>query len=305
MLKPRLPPLDNLIAFEAAARLLSFTKAAHELNVTQAAVSQQIRNLERGLGIKLFERAHRAVRLTGAGREYQHTVSASLRHLASATGDIRLSQSQPRLTIACDQAIAALFLMPRLPAFKTLYRDVSLRLIVSDNTADCLSDETQVAVIHGEGDWPGYSSQIFFKEDVFPVCSPAYLKQTGPIANTNELAQRDLLNLDDQQWDWMNWRVWFNSKGIDLPFERRSLEVNNYPLLIEAAKAGHGIALGWRRLVDDALEQGSLVRPIDETVETDFAYYLVWPDRYGRTPEVEGFCSWMSSQLGNSNKIHG
>ncbi|NNE24886.1 MAG: LysR family transcriptional regulator [Rhizobiales bacterium] len=304
MLKSRLPPLDNLIAFEAAARLLSFTKAAHELNVTQAAVSQQIRNLEQGLGLKLFERAHRAVRLTSAGREYQHTVSASLRHLASATGDIRLSQSQPRLTIACDQSIAALLLLPRLSAFKALYRDVSLRMIVSDSIADCLSDETQVAVIHGTGDWPGYSSRRLFKEEVFPVCSPAYLAQTGPIANANELAQCDLLNLDDEQWDWMNWRVWFNSKGMDLPFERRSLEVNNYPLLIEAAKAGHGMALGWRGLVDDALQQGSLVCPIDETVETDFAYYLVWPDRYERTAEVEGFSSWFRA-CWDSNKIHG
>lgn len=305
MLKSRLPPLDNLIAFEAAARLLSFTKAANELNVTQAAVSQQIRNLELRLGLKLFERAHRAVRLTGAGREYQHTVSASLRHLASATGDIKLSETQPRLTIACDQSIAALFLMPRLSSFKALYPDVSVRLIASDDTSDCLADEVQVAIIHGTGDWPGYSSEIFFNETVFPVCSPFYLERTGPVDDIHELARRDLLNLDDQQWDWMNWRVWFNAKGIDLPFERRTFEVNSYPLLIEAAKQGHGIALGWSGLIDDALADGALVRPIDDVVSTDFAYYLAWPDRYERSPELDGFCSWVTSELGNSNKIHG
>lgn len=305
MLKSRLPPLDNLIAFEAAARLVSFTKAATELNVTQAAVSQQIRNLEQVLGLKLFERAHRAVRLTAAGREYQHTVSASLRHLASATGDIKLSETQPRLTIACDQSIASLFLMPRLSAFKAVHPDVSIRLIASDDTSECLADEVQVAIIHGTGDWPGYTSQVFFEETVFPVCSPGYLEQTGPVRDIDELARRNLLNLDDQQWDWMNWRVWFNSKGVDLPFERRTFEVNSYPLLIEAAKDGHGIALGWSGLVADLLAQGLLVRPIEEAVKTDFAYFLVWPERYQPTPELEGFCSWIQSELDNSNKIHG
>lgn len=304
MLKSRLPPLDNLIAFEAAARLLSFTRAAQELNVTQAAVSQQIRNLEQVLGLKLFERAHRAVRLTGAGREYQHTVSASLRHLASATGDIRLSETRPRLTIGCDQSIATLFLMPRLAAFKTLYPEVSLRLVASDVTADCLADETQVAVIHGTGEWPGFSSRLLFEEEVFPVCSPAYLQRTGPVRDAEELAGHDLLNLDDEQWDWMNWRVWFNSKGIDLPFERRAFEINSYPLLIEAAKNDHGVALGWRYLVDDALSNGLLVKPIDEVVKTDYAYYLVWPDRYERGQEAVEFCNWVDTQLGGSNKIH-
>ena len=185
MLKSRLPPLDNLIAFEAAARLLSFTRAAQELNVTQAAVSQQIRNLEQVLGLKLFERVHRAVRLTAAGREYQHTVSASLRHLASATGDIRLSQTQPRLTLGCDQSIAALCLVPRLAEFQALHREVAIRLVASDKTADCLGEDIQVSIIHGKGDWAGYDCQMLFEETVFPVCSPSYLQKHGVSATSN------------------------------------------------------------------------------------------------------------------------
>ncbi len=305
MLKSRLPPLDNLVAFEAAARRLSFTRAADELNITQAAVSQQIRNLETRLGVKLFDRAHRAVSLTAAGREYQHTVSAALRHLASATGDIRLSETSPRLTIACDQSIAALCLVPQLTAFRARHPDIALRLIASDTMADCLVDEVQVAVLHGTGDWPGYSSELLFREEVFPVCSAEYLRGTGGIADLAALARCDLINLDDEQWDWMNWRVWFTSMGIDLPFEQRNLQINNYPLLIEAAKKGHGVALGWRWLVDAALANGTLVKPLDDTVVSDFAYYLVWPERSAPGKEALAFCHWMRAMLGTSNNLHG
>ena len=297
MLKSRLPPLDNLIAFEAAARLLSFTKAAGELNVTQAAVSQQIRNLEQVLGLKLFERAHRSVQLSAAGREYQHTVASALRNLASATGDIKLSQTQPRLTIASDQSIAALWLMPRLGGFQRRHPEVTFRLIASDDTGDCLADDVHVAIIHGSGDWPGFASERLFDEEIFPVCSPGYLQTTGPVGNLETLAGRDLLNLDDDHWDWMNWRVWFNRKGVDLPFEHRSFEINSYPLLIEAAKHGHGIALGWRYLVDDDIASGKLVKPVQDSVPSDFAYYLVWPDNFDRSFEAAEFCHWMTSEL--------
>ncbi|MGI9463136.1 MAG: LysR substrate-binding domain-containing protein [Aestuariivirgaceae bacterium] len=298
MLKSRLPPLDNLIAFEAAARLLSFTRAAGELNVTQAAVSQQIRNLEQVLGLKLFERAHRSVRLTTAGREYQHTVSSTLRDLANATGDIKLSETRPRLTVACDQSIAALSLMPRLLCFQQAHPAVTLRVIASDNTADCLADDVHVAVLHGAGSWPRFDCERLFDEEIFPVCSPAFVDQSGPIGNLTQLAASRLLNLDDEQWNWMNWRVWFSRNGVDLPFEHRSFEINSYPLLIEAAKNGHGVALGWRNLVDRELACGALVKPIDQSVVSDFAYYLVWPDRYERSPEALAFCAWMHEQVG-------
>ena len=194
MLKSQLPPLEPLVAFEAAARLLSFTAAARELNLTQAAISQQIRSLEDRLGVKLFIREHRAVRLSAAGLEYQHSVSALLRQLAGATADIRINPGRVRVTLATDMAFAHLFLLPRLTRFRRAHPDISLRLIASDDDADCTADDVQVAVLHGTGDWPGFHATALFSEEVFPVCSPGYWAQA---ARTEHLTEQTLIELEE------------------------------------------------------------------------------------------------------------
>ena len=292
-LRQQLPPLDCLIAFEAAARLLSFTAAARELNLTQAAISQQIRNLEHRLGAALFLRRHRAVQLTSAGRQFQHTVAMALAHLADATTEVRGIASAPHLTVAADQSVAALWLMPRIARFRRLFPDLALRLIASDAEAECLVEDVQVAVIHGNGHWPGFASERLFPEEVFPVCSPGYFAANPGIRTPAGLARAVLLDLEDEHWNWLTWRIWLTELGVGLAAARRPLRINSYPLIIEAARSGHGVALGWRHLVDDDLRRGILVQPVPESVSTALGYHLLWPERSAPLPEAVAFCDWV------------
>lgn len=293
----RLPPLGTLVAFEAAARHLSFTAAASELHLTQAAISRQIRLLEEDLAVRLFIRANRAVSLTPEGRDLQHTVSLALGHIANAAEQVRATGGERRLTIAADQSIATLWLMPRLAEFRRANPDILVRLLASDDDDDCLADHIDLSLVHGDGTWAGYDAQSLFDETVFPVCSPEYLERHGPISTVEELAQHTLLELEDDHWDWMTWRVWLTENGVDLPVEHHGMTVNSYPLILQAAADGHGIALGWRYLVDQYLAEGQLVRPMGDTaITTAFGYYLLAPLGRAANTDVELFAHWLTDQ---------
>ena len=293
-----LPPLEFLVAFEAAARLGSFTAAAEELNLTQAAVSRQIRLLERNLGRSLFTRAHRAVHLTQEGRDFQHTVSLALSHVANAAQGLRAPEPDARLTVAADQSVAALWLLPRLARFQDANGDIDLRLISSDAEADCLAEEVDVAIVHGDGSWPGYEAELLLDEEVFPVCSPGYLERHGAIAGPADLPGRVLVDLDDDHWNWINWRVWLTEQDIHLPQDGagpaglRRLVINSYPLIVQAARDGLGVALGWKHLVEEPLAAGALVRPLDEAVRTGLGYYLLVRQDRELSPQAAAFRDW-------------
>ncbi len=281
-LRRTLPPLDPLVAFEAAARLGSFTRAAEELALSQAAISQRIRLLEEHFGTPLFVRAHRRVRLTAAGRSLQHAASPALRQLALASEEVRARRGQARLSIGADQSIAAMWLMPRLDAFRAAFRaraggEISVRVIASDVDEDCLADDIELAILHGAGGWPGREAGLLFAEEVFPVCAPSYLAGAPPLATAADLPDHALLELDDIHWDWMNWRGWLSRAGIHRAAGHEPLRMNAYPLIVEVARAGQGVALGWAQLVDPYLADGSLVRPLAESAVTEFGYYAVWP----------------------------
>ena len=298
MLKSRLPPLEPLIAFEAAARLLSFTRAGEELHLTQAAISQQIRSLEQKLQLKLFTRSHRAVQLTNEGREYQHTVATILRQLAGATLDIQNVEIAQQLVIGCDQSFASHWLCPRLNELKTLLPGVSLRIISSDEDAECLASDVQLSILHGDGDWPGFNSRVLFTEEVFPVCSPEYDQRRARDDWAAWLLRSQLIDLADSHWNWMNWRLWLGGYGIDEPLGNRLLQINSYPLVIEAACDGHGVALGWRYLVDDMINDGRLVRPIDRSLVTEHGYYLIWRESVLQQHSAVKFSHWLKQHFG-------
>ena len=297
MFKNRLPPLDPLIAFEAAARLLSFTRAAEELHLTQAAISQQIRNLENNLQVRLFTRSHRAVQLTNEGREFQHSVAAVLRQLAGATTDIRDLEVPAQLVIGCDQSFASQWLRPRLAQLRELLPDVALRIVASDDDSECLAHDVQVSILHGDGNWPGLHALRLFDEDVFPVCSPDYGHADAADNWVDWLLQAQLIDLADSHWNWMNWRLWLGGNGIDAPLGNRRLEINSYPLVIDAACDGHGVALGWGRLVDDLIAEGRLVRPLKQSLQTDFGYYLLYRDTRIDDELAIRFRNWLIAQF--------
>jgi DNA-binding transcriptional LysR family regulator len=296
-MKTDLPPLLALTAFEAAGRLQSFTRAAAQLNVTQAAVSRQIRLLEEHLGRKLFLRAHRSVQLTSEGRSYLHTVATALAHVAAATRELKADTSGLTLSVAVDQAVAHLWLAPRLRLFTGSLPGLTLNLVVSDDERTCLDPAIDVAVIQGEGGWPGHESAVLFAEEVFPVCSPAYRDAIGAEPLTVELlASEALIDLDDDHWNWMNWRQWLSANGVGAAAGPRRLRISSYPLVIDAARRGHGVALGWRGLVDDDLEAGHLCAPLRVSVRTRFGYHALWPRERPRSPAAHAFLDWLQRQ---------
>ncbi len=294
MLKQRLPPLEPLIAFEAAARLLSFTRAAEELHLSQAAVSQQIRSLEERLQVRLFTRSHRAVQLTNEGREYQHSVSLILRQLAGATTDIRNVEFSRQLVIGCDHSFASLWLRPRLAELRHLLPQVTLRLVVDDAEAQIVGGEVQASILHGDGHWPGYRTLRLLDEEIYPVCSPG-LDHVHDGDWLGWLLRAQLIDLADNQWNWINWRLWLGDRASEQPLANRALQINNYPLVIDAACAGLGVALGWDGLIDDYLADGRLVRPVDDSLATEFGYYLIYPESLADDAVLMQLQSWLAS----------
>jgi len=302
MLKKRLPPLEPLIAFEAAARLLSFTRAGEELHLSQAAISQQIRSLENSLQVKLFTRSHRAVQLTNEGREYLHSVAAILKQLAGATMDIQNVEFSQQLVLGCDQSFATQWLSPRITKLRELLPEVSLRIIASDDYNESLGSEVQVAVLHGDGDWPGFNSLRLFTEEVFPVCSPDYPRQQASQDWVSWLLQAQLIDLADSHWNWMNWRLWLGGNDINEPLGNRNLQINSYPLVIDAACAGQGVALGWRYLVDDLIAEGRLVRPIEQSLKTEFGYYFISRDNLRQDAIMLRLKNWLQQVFGSASE---
>ncbi|QGX98907.1 LysR family transcriptional regulator [Roseovarius faecimaris] len=267
-----LPPLDLLVPFEASARLGSFTRAAEELSVTQSAVSQRVRKLESLLDIPLFDREHRAIVLTAQGRELLNGVKVALQHLTSATQSLRQRDTRPFLRLGCDTSIAQLWLLPRLAPLLTQETPFAIDLIASDQEQEVLSAD--VAVMHGDGNWPGFVARPLFADEIYPVCAPDYLARR-PISTPDDLLRADLIDLDYMHWNWMNWGIWMTETGLDPSAARILMRTNSYMALLDAARAGLGVALGWDHLVEAALRDGSLVRPLAESTDTHFGYHIL------------------------------
>lgn len=269
-----LPPLLGLRAFEAAARLQSFTRAADELSVTQGAVSRQIRNLEQRLGIALFARVDRGVRLTPAGEHYFQAVSESLLRIARATTEVALGQEGGPITIGATTAIASLWLMPHLTGFRRREPELDIRVLVSDEPFESTSEEVDLLIEYARRTPSAPGVTPLFIEEVMPVCSPDYLRGREAPSSPAELVHETLLVLDDDHPDWMGWREWLDRFGIVLDAPRSSVRVNSYPALLQAAVAGQGVALGWRHMVDGFLAAGTLVALMEAPRDNVGAFHL-------------------------------
>lgn len=300
MHRDELPPLSTLQAFEAAGRALSFTRAAAELHVTQAAISKQIRLLEQRLGRRLFTRSHRRVQLTAEGREYLHTVVTALTHLAHATLELRAKEAPRRVCLAVDQSVGALWLLPRLQRLLAAVPEATLDIVVSDAEARLLAEPVDLAILHGQHLWPGHDSERLFDEVVFPVCSPAYRKRLPRRPVVADLARAQLVDLADENWTWINWRIWLTDHGVGLPATHRALAIDSYPLVLEAARRGVGVALGWQSLIEDDLAAGALLRPLAAEVRTRFGYYLAWPRSRPPSALARQCMDWIRGEFAGS-----
>ncbi len=296
-IKP-LPPMNSLIVFEAAARHLSFTKAANELNVTQGAISRQIRQLEEYLGKELFLRANRNISLTPTGLQYYQTIYSALLDVAQATAEIKKWQGEHQITVATTNAMAALWLLPKVAAFQQNNEGVDLRILTTDNISDLHKMDFDLALFYCRVPPAGMRVTTLFPEEVFPVCSPNYLAQFKEDSSPEEIFGKALLYLDDAQKDWITWAEWFEAVNYPIVKPKNRVNINNYPMLLQASINGQGVALAWGSLVDDYLQSGALVRPVETVLRTQANFSMLEPADRGVIPSsVKHFRSWLLDQL--------
>jgi LysR family glycine cleavage system transcriptional activator len=291
-LKHQLPPLGALLAFEATARLSSLSRAAQELNVTQPAISRQLKLLEQDLGMPLYVRHNRGVELTPPGRELFDSISLGFNHILSTVDKIRGRRRVGGVVIGATIGFATFWLMPKLNEFRMEHPDVELRVVASDQDVDFSVDNVDVAIRFGTGDWPGIVATQLLEGEAFPVCSRRFLQERA-LTDARDLLHVPLLDFSDVNSRWMPWRAWFDAAGINAADLRPHIHFNNYPLVIQAAIDGQGMAIGWRHLLDSHLERGELVRPLDVSVKTQDTFWLVRPSRRPVHDDVETLWKWL------------
>jgi len=293
--------LDLLRAFEAAARHHSFTAAAVELGTTQPAISQQIKRLEEQLTTRLFDRIYRGIELTEAGSILFEQVQAGLQSIDSGLSAVTAQRQHEVLQVATDFAFAAYWLMPRLHRFHAANPQVDVSLVTSERSHNMLRTDIDVAVLFGKGRFKQGESHWLFSEEVFPVCSPQLLKGRELPLPTEALLEFPLLHLKGENSShWFDWSGVFRELGLTAAPAPGQLRFDNYTLLIQAAIGGQGVAIGWRHLVDNLLEQGLLCRPISQTVISTFGYYVVLPQRKRRGALIQRFFDWLMAEQADS-----
>lgn len=296
-IKP-LPPMNSLIVFEAAARHLSFTKAADELTVTQGAISRQIRQLEEYLGKELFIRSNRNISLTPTGLQYYQTIYSSLLNVAQATAEIKKWQGEHQITVATTNAMAALWLLPKVASFQQNNEGVDLRILTTENILDLHKMDFDLALFYCRTPPERMNVTTLFPEEVFPVCSPSYLAQFNADSTPEDIFGKALLYLDDSQKDWITWAEWFEAVNYPVVKPKNRVNINNYPMLLQAAINGQGVALAWGSLIDDYLQAGTLIRPVETVLRTQANFCMLEPSDRGMIPSsVKHFRNWLLDQL--------
>jgi len=277
-LRRLLPSINSLVVFEAAGRLSSFTGAARELQMTQAAVSYAIHRLEEHLGIALFLREHRRVRLSEAGERFHADVSIGLSHIQRSAHDLRSVATGGHVTLFCSTAFAAFWMVPRMAQLRTDLPHIDLRIQTSDRDLDLLGEGIPLAVRAGTpGDWPHYLAEPLAEEEIYPVCGAGYLAGREGPKHPADLLDHQLIHLEEPYRSAATWRDWFASAGIEGPRVPTGLQINDYVLVVQSVIAGQGIALGWRHLVSGLVEKGVLVRLTDHALTTGMNFHVIWP----------------------------
>lgn len=292
-----IPSMTALVEFEAVARLSSFTVAAHELGVTQAAVSRQVRFLEETLGVRLFHRLHRSIKLTPEGEALYRVVAESMQKIAGVFDRLASGAEQEELVLAATSAFSRFRLLPRLAALKRALPHVQLRLTTQMFTADLLHKDIDVAVRFGDGKWRDGTATLLFDEEVFPVCAPGWLEANKAPDSLAELAETALIESDSTSEGWMGWNEWFHSVGFPPPKLHFAFRCSLYTDAIQAARDGQGVALGWGRLVHDLLASGELVRLTTESCKVSDSYFIVIPHGRTITPAIEGLIDWLREDV--------
>ena len=269
----------HLFVFEVCARLQSFTRAAEELGVSQPAVSLAIRQLEQAIGQDLFERLHRAIRLTDAGERFYHEVSGSFERLLKAAREVNRGPEAERVTLSISTAFANYWVMPRLTRLHRAHPGIDLRLQVVDKDVDLEHENVSLGIRRGRGNWPGYDSAAIAREELFAVASPAYLAENERPKNIEDLLGQQFIHLEEPFRPRPKWRDWFESFGVDFVDGGEGLRLNDYALVIQAAMAGEGVAMGWRHVTEPLIAKRLLVPVLPQSWITGEEFHLIWSDR--------------------------
>lgn len=300
-MKRALLPLNALRVFDAAARHLSFKKAADELAVTPAAVSQQIRSLEEVLGVPLFRRSSRALILTDQAQRALPALRQGFECMEEAVGILTEPSVGDRLTLSVSPSFASKWLVPRLERFYEQERTAVVKIVATMEVADFQTGEIDLAIRYGAGSYPGLYAEVLMREEVFPVCAPALLEGETAIRTPADLVQVPLIHdessLDDESCP--TWTMWLKAAGVAVSEGQAALHFNQTSLAIEAAIAGRGVALAKRTIAQADLKAGRLVRPFGHVYPVDFAHYLVCPEAKKDLPKVSRFMNWLRAEAGH------
>ena len=294
-----LPALDLLVGFEAAARHLSFTKAGEELFLTQSAVSRQIKELEDQLGVELFQRRHRALALTDAGRQFYASAAQVLTTMRAATERLRVQAGKKALSVTTTHSFAAMWLIPRLAGFTGTHPGVDVRITAETRVQDLDRDGLDIAIRHGPAALAGTNAVRLFGEKVFPVCSPRLLNdRSKPLREPRDLRFHTLLQYDDPdgRHPWLHWKSWLEIERIADLKPAGSMTFSGYEQIIPAAVASHGVALGRSPLLKDLLNSGELVAPFKSSADPARAYYAIAAKGSAGRPEVADFVGWLKQE---------
>jgi LysR family glycine cleavage system transcriptional activator len=295
----RLPSLNGLRAFEAAARHLSFTVAASELNVTQTAISHQIRRLEEELGIRLFVRRNRALALTPEARDYLPGIRAAFDDLRLATERLLRKENDRVLTVSTLASLAAKWLLPRLTAFQEAHPGIDVRITTSTSLVDFQRDDVDAAIRYGRGQWPGVRADWLMADQLFPVCSPALLTGPRPLRRPEDLANHVLLTTSAGASD--DWRLWLTAAGLPTNISTQpGLTFDLTLMTVQAAIDGIGVAIGRTSYVEGDIAKGRLVVPFKITLPADAGFYLVSPLSRADSPKLSAFRQWLTAAVQGS-----
>jgi LysR family glycine cleavage system transcriptional activator len=291
-----LPSVTALLAFEAAARHLSFTRAAMELNLTQTAISHRIKDLETILDIRLFRREQNRIRLTEQGRDYLDLIKPALSQIAAATDRISRQGDDTKLRIACLSAFAIKCLLPVLDSFRRRHREIELRITPVVSPENPIRHDFDVAICHGAGDWRGFEAEKLGVQELFPVCSPKLLAEGPPLRTPEDLRHHTIIRTfspvitDD-------WPAWLEHAGVAISKFDDEICCDGSFLSIEAAVNGLGVFMGRSEMVRDDLLSRRLVEPFDIRLESTSSYYVVTPIGKSMVPKVRVFREWVLDQF--------
>ncbi len=290
----RLPSLTALATFEASARHCSIKRAADELNVTPGAVSRQIKLLEEDLGIQLFGRRQTGIALTAEGETLYATLSDSFRRMADTVGGIRGGRPQRAVTLACTDAFAKCWLMPRMSDFWQRFPDVGVNHIITDDAHGFRRAEVDLRIRYGSGAWPDEISIQLFEETIYPVAAPALAERYGGVV-PSDLPALPLLHVDWVDPNWTGWDELLRRSNVPhapLPGRRFS----NFAIALQACQAGQGVAIGWHRLVRQHVAAGTVIPLTDLKLRAPGAYYLTWNRNLAMNDAVQTVRDWIVEQ---------